>query len=122
MTSTHTSDVDIIQPLDDAPLKVKLTIHHQFPGIELTSPMYAGDGATCCLPPKQKLYVGSTMQTDFSIDQRESIGILMYKLEKTNTDTFGEATCIQFIVIWKVNEFKNFHFVTHLIEHDKDRV
>jgi hypothetical protein len=42
MTSTDGSDTDTTQSSqNDTPSKVKLMIHHQFPGIELVSPIYA---------------------------------------------------------------------------------
>jgi hypothetical protein len=122
MKSTH--DIDTTQPRhNDAPSKVKLIIHHQFPGVELVSPVYGSDGAECCLLPDQKVDVDSMMQTDFDIDptQEESIGILMYKLQRKYTGQYDKnnAICIQFVVIWKVNSSGEFRLASRLIEHDK---
>jgi hypothetical protein len=123
--------VDIIQPHhNDEPLKVDLMIHNQSPGVELVSPIYAGDATTCCLSPDQRVNVGSMMQTGFNIelDQDKSIGVLMYKLQKKNTDRSNEktlfnedeTTCIQFVVIWRVYRSGKSYVYSFLIEHDKD--
>jgi hypothetical protein len=132
MTSTYTSDVDIIQSRqNDAPSKLKLTIHHQSPGIELISPVYTIGGATCYLMPDQRLNVGSTTQVGFNIDpnQEESIGTLMYKIQRNNIDQSNEnsisnenETCIQLAITWKVYKSGKFYVYPFLIEHDKDRV
>jgi hypothetical protein len=106
--------------------KMKLTIHHQFPDIELVSPVYAVDGATRYMPLDQRVDVGSTVQTGFNIDtdQKESIGVLLYKLQKKNTDQPNEeeSTYVQLVVIWNVNSSKEFCINLFLIEHDKGRV
>jgi hypothetical protein len=106
--------------------KVKVTIHHQFPGVELVSPVYAGKGATCCMSIDQKVDVGSTTQTGFNIDtdREESIAVLLYKLQKKNTDQSNEeeTTCIQLVLIWKINSSKGLCINSFLIEHDKGRV
>jgi hypothetical protein len=106
--------------------KMKLKIHHQFPGIELVSPVYAVDGATRYMPLDQRVDVGSTVQTGFNIDtdQKESIGVLLYTLQKKNTDQPNEeeSTCVQLVIIWKVNSSKEFCVNLFLIEHDKDRI
>jgi hypothetical protein len=64
------------------------------------------------------------MQASFNIDpdQDESIGVLMYKLQEKNTVRFGEATCTQLLIIWKVNKSKVFWATSRLVEHDKSRV
>jgi hypothetical protein len=50
MSSTNINDADSIHPLhNDPPSKVKLIIHNQFPGTELVSPVYAGEGTICYL-------------------------------------------------------------------------
>jgi hypothetical protein len=130
MVSIHASNAGIIQPCQsNVPSKVKLMLHHQFPGIELVSPTYVGDGVTCCLSPDQIVDTGSTMQTGFSIDSARagSISALTYKLQRKNVDQFNEetisseeATCVQLFMIWMVNSFKEFCVVLSLLEHDKD--
>jgi hypothetical protein len=131
MASTHTGDAGITQThQNDKPSRVKLIIHHQFPGVELISPVYASDGATCYLSPDQRVNVDSTTQVDFNIDlsQTKSIGILMYKLQRKDFDhanentISNEATYIQFVVAWEVYESGVFYVYSCLIEHDKDRV
>jgi hypothetical protein len=108
MESTDSSVVNIVQPRqDDAPSKVELTIRHQFYGIELVSPVYVGDVA-CYLSPDQRVNVGSTTRASFNIDpsQGESIGALIYKLERTSIDEFDEdttfveeGTCLRLFII-----------------------
>jgi hypothetical protein len=118
-----TRDINIIQSRQNGtPLEVKLMIHHEFPGIELVSPVYAGCGAICHLSLDQGIDVGSTMQVGFKIDltQEESIGTLMYRLKRKNTDQSDEEeTCIQLVIIWKVNNVRDFCAFSLLIEHDK---
>jgi hypothetical protein len=127
--STHSSQSEaasIHSLQNDPPSKVKLMIHHRFPGIELVSPMYAGEGVICYLSPDQSVNTGSTMQAYFNVDleQDESISILMCKLERTNTDELheNEATCMQFAIFWKIDKFKRFLVSTYLMEHDRSRV
>jgi hypothetical protein len=148
MTSTDSSDdlnnqIQRIIELNDAiysvqrdtdhmndGLKMTLIIHHQFPGIKLVSPVYFSLFATCYPSPDQNVDVGSTMQIDFNIDltQYGSSGILMYKLQRKNIDQFNmniisnehEATCIQLVMIWRVDSSKKFYVNSCLIEHDED--
>jgi hypothetical protein len=133
MAATDSSDVGIIQSSqDDMSSKVELTIHHQFPGIELVSPLYASDDATCYLLPDQKVDVGSMTQAGFNIDsgRLNSRGILMYRLKRKNIDQSNEdimsnedeVTCIQLIVIWEVYRSGEIHASAFLIEHDKSRI
>src|SRR5690606_10282270 len=81
--------------------------------------------ATWYLSPDQRVDVGSTAQVGFNIDssQKESIGVLMYKLQRKSTDQPNEeATCIQLVIIWKVNSCREFLAVSFLIEHSKSDV
>jgi hypothetical protein len=129
MTSTHSADANQ-QYLNVALSKVKLVIHHQFPSIELVSPIYACDDTTCYFSPVQKVVVGSTMQVDFNIkfSQREPIGILMYELKNTkkfNNDAMpseDEERYIRLFMAWKVDSSKKFRVVSLLIEHDKGHI
>jgi hypothetical protein len=104
--------------------EIKLMIHHQFPGIELISPIYASYHATCSLPLEQKVNAGSTMQVRFNVesDQDESISILMCRLGRMNEFNEDEATCIQLVIVWRIDRFKRLLVVTYLVEHDKSRV
>jgi hypothetical protein len=113
-----------------APSKVKLLIHHQFPGIELVSPAYACDNATCHTSPDQRVDFGSTVQVVFNVDltQCDPVGALMYELKNTKqfnknaSSLLDEATYIQLVMIWKVNNSREFCEVSDMIEHDKGRV
>jgi hypothetical protein len=133
MASTDSDDTGTIQlPRNDAPSKVKLMIHHQFPGIELTSPVYASNGAECLLSPDQNVDFGSITYACFNIDltQSEPIGILMYEVKRknmkqSNKDAISsedETRCIQFPIFWKVNNSKGFCVNSFLMEHDERRV
>jgi hypothetical protein len=129
MTSTRDTNVILKQSVD-APSKVKLTIHHQFPGIGLVSPICAGKGITCYLLPDRSVVVGFTTQAGFNInpDENESIGILMYELKRKNTDQPNEEAIsnkrvyIQLVMIWKVHKSGRFYVYSFLIEHDNSRV
>jgi hypothetical protein len=122
----------ILRRLVDTPIEVKLIIHNQLPGVELVSPVYAGEGITCYLSPDQIIDVGFTTKAGFDIDlnQSESIGVLMYKLQRKNADEFnvdvisseGEAKCIQLVIILEAYISKEFHVASPLIEHDKSHV
>jgi hypothetical protein len=127
MSSIDNSDTDNIHSYqNDTPSEVKLMIRHQFPGIELLSPTYASRNARCCLRPEQRVNAGSTMKASFEVnpDQDESISILMCKLERTNIDELNEGggSCIQHVMIWKIDKLKRFRAITYLIEHDKSRI
>jgi hypothetical protein len=133
MESIYVDGVEIIQSFQSGALsKMKLIIHHQFPGIELVSPIYAGDGVTCYLPPDQKVDVDATTQAGFNIDpdQEKPVGILMYKLQRKNINQSneeiisneGEATCTQLVIVWKVKSSEEFSAAPFLIEHDKGGV
>jgi hypothetical protein len=132
MTLTNSNGTDTIQSRqNDAPLKVKLVIHNQFPDIELASPLCCGDGATCCLSSDHRVNAGSTMEAvfNFDTDQHVSIGALMYKLQKSITDqsdeevisSEDETTCIQLVVILDVCDSGETLY-SFLIEHDKDHI
>jgi hypothetical protein len=131
MTSTDSSDTGTIQPRQNvAPSKVNLVIHHQFPGIELVSPVYACNGAKRHLSLKKRVAVGSTVQASFNIDptQDESIGSLMYELRNTkqlNKDVMSsedEVRCIRLFINWNVNHSKEFCVFSDIIEHDKGHI
>jgi hypothetical protein len=123
-------DTSTNQRQNDAPSKVKLAIHNQFSGIELESPVYASNAA-CYLPPDRRVVAGSTTQVGFNInpDQDESIGALMYKLQRKNIDPSNEnsvsneeAICTQLAMIWKVYKSGNFCVYSASIEHNEGRV
>jgi hypothetical protein len=126
MTSAHGTGTNP-QHQRSAPSKVTLMIHHQCPGIELVSPVYACDGAICYLSPDQKVHVGSTTQANFNtvFCWKKSLGILMYELKNTKQfnksaiSSEDEARCIQLFMTWKVDVSKEFCVYSCLIEHDR---
>jgi hypothetical protein len=125
MASIQASTAGIIQPRqNDAPSKVELVIHHRFPNVELVFSIYTGDIKACYLSPDQNVNVGSVIRAGFDIDpnQEESTGVLMYRLQRKNTEQTDEATYLQLFIIWKVNSSKEFSVVSNLIEHDKSHV
>jgi hypothetical protein len=54
----------------------------------------------------------------------------MYKLQRKNIDqssedpafSTNEMTCVQLVIIWKVNNSREFYIFSDLIEHDKCRL
>jgi hypothetical protein len=110
--------------LVDRLLEVKLIIHNQFPGIELVSPMYYINGATCYLSPAQRVDVDSTTQAGFDIGltQDKSTGVLIYKLQRRNADEFNEETCIRIVIIWEVHRSGKFSVASLIVEHNKSHV
>jgi hypothetical protein len=130
--STDGSDADIIRSLNKIHSRVELIIHHQLPGVELVSPVYASNNAACYLLPDQRVDVGFTTQADFDVYflGRDPVGILTYKLQKKNIDqsdgevisSEDESRCIQLFIIWKIDSLKRFLAIPYLLEHDRDRV
>jgi hypothetical protein len=110
-------------------LRVRLVIHHQFPGIELVSPTYVGNGVICCRPPDQRVDVGFTTQADFKINfsRGNPIDILMYEIKRKSTKRFNrnttssedETTCTQLFIAWELKNSIEFCAFSSLIEHDK---
>jgi hypothetical protein len=56
-----------------------------------------------------------------ALSQKESVGTLMYNLQRKNTNQPNEeeATYIWFVVVWEINSSREFCVVSLLIEHDK---
>jgi hypothetical protein len=130
MTSIYASDAGIIQSHQNiTPLKVKLIIHHQLPGVELVSPLYTGYGAMCHLPPDRRVDVGSITQVGFCFNPSRymSAGVLMYKLQRKNIDQSNEnsisseeeATCIRLVILWKIEDYKEFSVASYLLERNE---
>jgi hypothetical protein len=125
MASIHASDVDTIQlHQNNVPSKVKLIIHHQFPGIKLVSPVHAGGGVTFYLLPDQNVDVGATTQAGFNIHpgREVSTGVLLYNLERKNGFNEDEETCIQLFMILNVYNSGEFYMISDLIEANRDHV
>jgi hypothetical protein len=130
MTLTDSSEAGIIQShQNDVPSKVKLMLHHQFPGVELVSPAYAGGNATCYLLPHQKVDVGSTTRIGFVTYRscRTAIGVLVYKLQRkdfdqSNEETIsneGKTTCTYLVMKWQADSSEGFFAGSRLTEYDE---
>jgi hypothetical protein len=126
MTPTQTSNGITQSLVNPAPLKVKLMIDHQFPDIELISPIHAGKGATCYPSHDQRVDAGSTTQARFSFNPTRmvSMGALMYKVQRKHNDQSNEdkTTCTQLFIIWEAKGSKEFRVVSDMIEHDQSYV
>jgi hypothetical protein len=61
---------------------LNITIHNQYPSLELTSPVYFSTGTTCHASPSQKTDIGATVDISFGIDpkQEDFKCALLYKL------------------------------------------
>jgi hypothetical protein len=95
MRLIDSNDTSIIQPRQHvSPSKVRPMLHRQFLDIKLVSPLHYSNGAICQPPFDQKVNVGSMMQTSFNINlnQKKSIGVLMYRLKKDDIGQSGEMT------------------------------
>jgi hypothetical protein len=122
LTNSDAGTIQIHQ--NGTPSEVKLMIYHECLGIELVSPLCYSNGATYDIPPNQRIDFDSVMQTKFNIDlsRNEFICALMYKLMGKNTNKHHKTTYTHLVTVWKIDKFKRFHLVLHLIEHDKDQV
>jgi hypothetical protein len=114
MTSTYGAGANR-QLKNNALSKVKLVLRHQFPGIELVSPIYAGNGITCSSGQdlgikvlhrpgddyfiyvrrssyNHRIDFGSTVQVDLNIgfSERNPRGILAYELERKKAKQLNE--------------------------------
>jgi hypothetical protein len=131
MESTH--DVDTIQShQNNTPSRVALVIHHQFPGIELTSLLYYGNGAVCPQLSDQQIDIGTKRKYGFEIYaiQDDFVSALLFKLQRSTdgqcnmdastTETDKNVTrYVQMLVAWKVTDSKSFVYIV-LIEHIKE--
>jgi hypothetical protein len=106
----------------DAPSKITLIIHHQFPSIRLMFPVYGVNNAIFYLSPAPIVDVDSTTQAGFNINsiQECSTGVLIYMLK--NIDQFNEdkATCVWLAIIWKVHKSEKPYAYSFLMEYDKN--
>jgi hypothetical protein len=70
---------------------LNIIIHNQYPGLELTSPVYCSNGTTCHALPSQQIDTGNTMEASFGINSRYGYfnGILLYKLQRKHTTKTG---------------------------------
>jgi hypothetical protein len=107
---------------------LNITIHNQYPGLELTSPVYYSNGTTCYVPPSQQIDTGSIMEARFGIDAKQGglNGALLYKLQRKYTTKTGKqsnsntasikntATNLYLFVAWNENYCNTFR--TYVIE------
>jgi hypothetical protein len=112
---------------------LNITIHNQYPSLELTSPVYFSTGTTCHASPSQKTDIGATVDISFGIDpkQEDFKCALLYKLQRKhtnrtdnqpngNTESIKDiATSIHLLVIWDVEDY-NHKFCVCLIEFTND--
>jgi hypothetical protein len=112
---------------------LNITIHSQYPSLELTSSVCFSDSATYCVPPNQQTNTGNTMETSFRIDlkQKDLKCISLYKLQRkyaTKTDNQSDNSTpsientvksIYLLVAWIAEDYDH-KFCTYLIEFTDD--
>jgi hypothetical protein len=93
---------------------LNITIHNQYPDLQLTSPVYCSKNATCRVFPSQQVGFGTTVEASFGIDFMQNYyeGALLYKLQRnhiteTDNQSNSSATSIKnaaanmyLLVIW----------------------
>jgi hypothetical protein len=108
---------------------LNITIHNQYPGLKLTSPVYFNTGATYCTFPNQQTDNENTVEAIFGIDPKREYfnGILLYKLQRKQTiktdnqivsniaSTKDTGTNIYILVDWNVRHYSH-RFGVFLIE------
>jgi hypothetical protein len=112
---------------------VNIAIHNLYSGLELTSPVYCNNGATCHVPPSQQIDAGNTMVVSFGMNSRQEDfkGALLYKMQRkystrTGNQPNNSTTSIEdipkniyLLVVWDVkNYYNSFHI--YLIEYTDD--
>jgi hypothetical protein len=97
---------------------LNINIHNLCPDLELTSPVYFSNGATCHVPPIQQIDTGTIIEASFGIafKQKDFKGALLYKLQgkyAARTDNLlnnrtasieDTTTNIYFLVIWYIGD------------------
>jgi hypothetical protein len=107
---------------------LNITIHNQYPNLELMSPVYCSNGATCHVSPSQKTTVGTTIEASFVTYSKQDYfkGALLYKLQRkyaTRTDnqpnnstaSIDTTASMYFLMVWDVKDC-NHKFCACLIE------
>jgi hypothetical protein len=63
---------------------LNITVHNQYPSLELTSPVYFSTNTTNCVPPSRQTDTDSIMKTSFRIDykQKDLKCVSLYKLQR----------------------------------------
>jgi hypothetical protein len=74
------------------PKVLNITIHNLYPGLELTSPVYCSTDTTYCIPPKQQVDAGTTMEAGFGTysDQICLRGALICQLQRKHANRTDE--------------------------------
>jgi hypothetical protein len=99
-----------------------MTIHNQYPDLDLTSPTHCGNGTTPHLSSSQQTDTGTIMKASFEIDSKQNDfrGALLYKLQRKYITRTGNqpnsstasikktAANIYLLVVWNVSERDNF--------------
>jgi hypothetical protein len=95
---------------------LNITIHNQYPGLELTSPIYFSTSTTYCISPCQQTDTSNTIEASFRIDSKQHYfkGALLYKLQRKhatkidnqpdNSTASNEDTVIStyLLVVWNI--------------------
>jgi hypothetical protein len=111
---------------------LNITIHNQYPNLELVSPVYCSINTACCVPPSQQVDTGTITETNFRIRPNSAPfeGALLYKLQRNhanrtdnqpNTSTTSikdTATSIYLLISWCY--YRPYKFYAFLIECNND--
>jgi hypothetical protein len=111
---------------------LRITIHNQYPGLELISPVYFSSDTPCHISPSQQTDAGTIMKASFGrySKQEEFRGILLYKLQKKHTaksdnqsdnsmtSIENTKTSLYFLVLWDVG-YDDHVFRVCLVEYDR---
>jgi hypothetical protein len=83
-----------------------MTVHNQYPEIELVSPVYFCNYSTYYEYPVERTDVGTVMKISFrfNLDQDESSGILMYELRRKSNARSGHQSSIDIISAKAIEE------------------
>jgi hypothetical protein len=109
---------------------LNMTIHNQYSGLELVSPVYCSNSTIRYVSPSQKVDTGNTIEASFGIDSREddAKGIVLYKLQRkhttkidnhsssNNTSIEDTATNMYLLIAWNVKNCFFNSFYMYLIE------
>jgi hypothetical protein len=73
---------------------LNITIHNQYPNLELISPIYYSNGTTCYVFPSQQTDTGNTIGASFGIDfrQKDFKCALLYKMKRKHTERAGNQS------------------------------
>jgi hypothetical protein len=108
---------------------LNITIHNQYPDLELTSLVYYCDKTVCHVSPSQQIDASSIMEASFGIvsEHKTVKGALLYKLQRkyahgtdnqpnsSTVSTVNTATCIYLLVVCDIGR-REYGFYVCLIE------